>query len=154
MNRWIVPLERKVDYLSLDYGLKFGVPFECLVVFSTNIPPLELGDEAFFRRIPNKIYVGAVTPEEFDEITVRCLVSTGFAPDFTTAELVRDVCVAMGATSLRPCVPMDLCRIARSIVDFDDLPNRFDRSVAQQAADMYFTASGTHSESSSLFRLV
>ena len=154
LNRWIVPLERKVDYLSLDYGLKFGVPFECLVVFSTNIPPLELGDEAFFRRIPNKIYVGAVTSEEFDEITVRCLVSTGFAPDFTTAELVRDVCVAMGATSLRPCVPMDFCRIARSIVDFDDLPNRFDRSVAQQAADMYFTASGTHSESSSLFRLV
>ncbi len=151
LNRWIVPLERKVDYLSLDYGLKFSIPFECLVVFSTNIPPLELGDEAFFRRIPNKIYVGAVTPDEFDEISYRAMAATGFNMDPAAPQVLRDVCVEMGAASLRPCVPMDLCRIARSIADFDELPNRLDRSVIQQAADMYFTAGGTQSESSSLF---
>ncbi len=151
LNRWIVPLERKVDYLSLDYGLKFSIPFECLVVFSTNIPPLELGDEAFFRRIPNKIYVGAVTPEEFDEITYRCIASTGFAADPDGPRVLREVCIEMGATSLRPCVPMDLCRIARSIVDFDELPNRLSRNVIQRSAEMYFTAGGTHSDNASLF---
>jgi MoxR-like ATPase len=153
LNRWIVPLERKVDYLSLDYGLKFTVPFECLVVFSTNIPPLELGDEAFFRRIPNKIYVGAVTAPEFEEIAVRSFASTGFPVDPRVAVHLRDVCESMGATSLRPCIPMDLCRIARSIVDFGELPNRLEESVLRQAADMYFTATGTQSDTSSLFRL-
>ncbi|MGD8703803.1 MAG: ATPase, partial [Desulfosarcina sp.] len=58
LNRWIVPLDRRVDYLSLTYGVKFEIPFEMTVVFSTNLDPTKLADEAFLRRIQNKIYVG------------------------------------------------------------------------------------------------
>jgi hypothetical protein len=144
LNRWIVPLERRIDYLTLDYGLKFSIPFELQVVFSTNIPPVELGDEAFFRRIPNKIHVGEVTFDEFDEIMRRCAESSGFrnaSPD--VPGIVRMICQEMGATSLRPCIPMDLCRIAQSICQFDELPMVLNRAVIWRSAEMYFTASGT-----------
>src|ERR1700733_4524982 len=57
LNRWIVPLDRHVDYLTLRYGVKFQIPFELMVVFSTNLEPSDLADEAFLRRIHNKIYV-------------------------------------------------------------------------------------------------
>ncbi len=60
LNRWIVPLDRRVDYLTLRYGVKFQIPFETMVVFSTNLEPSDLADEAFLRRIHNKIYVEAV----------------------------------------------------------------------------------------------
>ena len=62
LNRWIVPLDRRVDYLTLRYGVKFQIPFETMVVFSTNLEPSDLADEAFLRRIQNKILVEAVDP--------------------------------------------------------------------------------------------
>ena len=68
LNRWIVPLDRRVDYLSLSYGLKFEIPFDVKVVFSTNLAPASLGDEAFFRRIQNKILVPPILDDEFDEV--------------------------------------------------------------------------------------
>src|SRR5450631_3643101 len=71
LNRWIVPLDRRVDYLSLQYGVKFQIPFEMLVVFSTNLDPSDLADEAFLRRIHSKIYVEAVDDKAFDEIFSR-----------------------------------------------------------------------------------
>ena len=71
LNRWIVPLDRRVDYLSLRYGVKFQIPFETMVVFSTNLDPQDLADEAFLRRIQNKIFVDVVAPETFDEIFRR-----------------------------------------------------------------------------------
>jgi hypothetical protein len=58
LNRWIVPMEARVDHLSLLSGETIEIPFELLLVFSTNIPPHQLGDEAFFRRIRHKIEVG------------------------------------------------------------------------------------------------
>ena len=68
LNRWIVPLDRRVDYLTLRYGIKFQIPFETLVVFATNLDPRELADEAFLRRLQNKIFVEAVDDVLFDEI--------------------------------------------------------------------------------------
>jgi hypothetical protein len=71
LNRWIVPLDRRVDYLTLASGMKFQVPFELMVVFSTNLDPRELADEAFLRRIQTKVLVEDVTAEVFDEIFQR-----------------------------------------------------------------------------------
>jgi SpoVK/Ycf46/Vps4 family AAA+-type ATPase len=65
MNRWIVPLDRHVDYLALHTGKKFTIPFDVIVVFSTNMPPSELADEAFLRRLGYKIYVGPQNEEEY-----------------------------------------------------------------------------------------
>jgi hypothetical protein len=68
LNRWIVPLESRVDYLTLHTGRKFQVPFEVLIVFATNLDPLSLADEAFLRRIPYKIPIGDPTLGQFTDI--------------------------------------------------------------------------------------
>jgi hypothetical protein len=68
LNRWMTPLDRRMDFLTLPGGKKFEVPFDVLVVFSTNLDPRTLADEAFLRRIPNKVGVGYATPEQFSEI--------------------------------------------------------------------------------------
>ena len=65
LNRWIVPLENRIDFLTLSTGKKIQVPFEQLIIFSTNLEPHDLVDEAFLRRIPYKIEIGDPTPEEF-----------------------------------------------------------------------------------------
>jgi hypothetical protein len=68
LNRWIVPLESRVDYLTLHSGKKFQVPFDVLSVFATNLDPKSLADEAFLRRIPYKIAVGDPTLDQFTRI--------------------------------------------------------------------------------------
>jgi hypothetical protein len=71
LNRWMTPLERRMDFLSLPGGKKFEVPFDVLVVFSTNLDPRTLADEAFLRRIPNRINVTYASREQFMEIFRR-----------------------------------------------------------------------------------
>ena len=68
MNRWVVPLDRRKDYLSLRTGHKFAVPFDVVVVFSTNLRPADLVDDAFLRRIGYKIYLGAMSEDEYRTI--------------------------------------------------------------------------------------
>jgi hypothetical protein len=65
LNRWIIPLENRVDYLSLSNGRKIQVPFEQLIIFSTNLEPHDLADDAFLRRIPFKVEIGNPSQEEF-----------------------------------------------------------------------------------------
>ena len=68
LNRWIVPLERKVDYLALQTGKKLQIPFDLLIVFSTNLDPKNLVDDAFLPRIRHKIEVPNPSPKEFRDI--------------------------------------------------------------------------------------
>jgi hypothetical protein len=68
LNRWMTPLDRRVDFLTLPAGKKFEIPFEVIVVFATNLDPNDLADEAFLRRIPNKIKIDYATPAQFIEI--------------------------------------------------------------------------------------
>ena len=73
LNRWMTPLDRRVDFLTLPGGRKFELPFDLFVVFSTNLNPLEITDEAFLRRIPNKIEIAHATEQQFIEIfEVEC----------------------------------------------------------------------------------
>ena len=71
LNRWIVPLERRVDFMTLQTGMKFDIPFDQLVIFSTNIEPKKLVDEAFLRRIRYKIKIDHPTEEEYEAIFKR-----------------------------------------------------------------------------------
>ncbi len=71
LNRWIVPLESRVDYLKLHTGKTFSIPFEELVIFSTNLEPEDLMDPAFLRRLPYKIEVGAPALDLYKRIFVR-----------------------------------------------------------------------------------
>lgn len=77
LNRWITPLEKRFDFLQLHTGLKFRLPFDVLIVFSTNLAPEDLMDEAFLRRIPYKIHVGTPTVEEYAEIFRRVCAEKG-----------------------------------------------------------------------------
>lgn len=136
LNRWIVPLDRRVDYLTMN-GAKFAVPFEVFVVFSTNLDPKDLADEAFLRRIPNKILVDAISPELFGEIVQRRLHASGWASDAGAADYLRDVCKDRGG-DLRPCYPRDLLQIVGSIAEFEERTPRLTRLAVDQAAELYY----------------
>ncbi|MBI5581712.1 MAG: AAA family ATPase [Deltaproteobacteria bacterium] len=137
LNRWIVPLDRRVDYLTLRYGLKFQIPFELTVVFATNLDPNDLADEAFLRRIPNKILVDAVDCDSFDRIFARVVKERRLSCDPATAIFFRNLCVEMGG-GLRACQPADVLNALESISEFEGNEPRIDPKSLTRAAGLYF----------------
>jgi len=138
LNRWIVPLDRHVDYLSTSAGLKFPIPFEVFVVFSTNLDPAELADEAFLRRIRNKIFIDAIEPRIFDEIVDRRILSSGWEIEPGAGEHLRRVCMDRGG-DLRPCYPRDIFGIIESAAGFEEREPMLAKADIDRAADTYFT---------------
>jgi hypothetical protein len=108
LNRWIIPLENRVDYLSLPTGKKICVPFEQIILFSTNLQPESLVDEAFLRRVPFKINVGDPCIEEFMEIFRRTCQTYEIAwrPQ-VVEEFILKTYKRLGR-NLRRCHPRDL----------------------------------------------
>jgi hypothetical protein len=139
LNRWIVPLDRKIDYLSLNTGVKFEIPFDVKVVFSTNLEPAELGDEAFFRRIQSKVFIGPITDDAFDEILRRVAASQGIACTDDDAAYLRMLTRRQGDGDLRPYVPVMVCEILRSICSYYGSPLSFSRAALDRVAEIYFT---------------
>jgi hypothetical protein len=138
LNRWIVPLDRRVDYLTLRYGVKFQIPFELMVVFSTNLEPSDLADEAFLRRIHNKIYVEAVDASAFDQIFVRVVQARGLQAEPDSAEYLRKLCLREGRTELRACYPSDICNILNSIGRYEGRAPIMTKAEMERAAALYF----------------
>lgn len=137
LNRWIVPLDRRVDYLTLRYGLKFQIPFELTVVFATNLDPNDLADEAFLRRIPNKLFVDAVDSTVFDRIFERLLKERHLACDVSMAAFFRKLCLEMGG-ELRACQSSDILNILVSISEFEGKEPQIDTKGLTRAAMLYF----------------
>ena len=145
LNRWIVPLDRRVDYLSLNYGVRFQIPFEVMIVFATNLEPSELADEAFLRRIPNKILVDAVAPEIFDEIFRRVLVNFKMPCEDGAYEHLRKLCLERGG-DLRPSYPRDMCQIVRAMKIYEEQPIGVGRADLERAVELFFgSMEGGHS---------
>jgi predicted ATPase with chaperone activity len=138
LNRWIVPLDRRVDYLTLRYGVKFQIPFELMVVFSTNLDPSDLADEAFLRRIHNKIYVEAVEPPVFDQIFERVVTARGIPSEPDSSEFLRKICLREGRVELRACYPADICEILVSISKYEGRPIQMTKADMERAASLYF----------------
>ncbi len=139
LNRWILPLDRRVDYLTLSYGLKFQIPFELLVVFSTNLDPSELMDMAFLRRIPNKVYVGDIDDETFDRIFEVETAKQNIACGPGGAELLRKLCKLHGGNELRACYPVDICRILVWIGEYENRPAvEATHGALERAVGLYF----------------
>jgi predicted ATPase with chaperone activity len=138
LNRWIVPLDRRVDYLTLRYGIKFQIPFELMVVFSTNLEPSDLADEAFLRRIHNKIYVEAVDAPAFDQIFTRVVAARNIQAETDSAEYLRKLCLREGRTELRACYPADICNILLSIGRYEGRPPQMTKPELERAAALYF----------------
>ena len=138
LNRWIVPLDRRVDYLTLRYGVKFQIPFETMVVFSTNLEPSDLADEAFLRRIQNKILVEAVDPQSFDQIFDRVVRGRRIEAEPDSAEYLRKLCLRQGRTELRACYPADICTILTSIGRYEGRGPVMSKPELERATALYF----------------
>lgn len=141
LNRWIVPLDRRVDYLTLRYGVKFQIPFEMLVVFSTNLDPRDLADEAFLRRIQNKILVEPVDEQVFDQIFQRVVTARRVPHEAGAADFLRDLCLRDGRSELRACYPLDICNILTSIAEYEKRPVLMSKPDIERAVDLYFAKS-------------
>ncbi|HEX5228169.1 MAG TPA: AAA family ATPase [Bryobacteraceae bacterium] len=141
LNRWIVPLDRRVDYLMLRYGVKFQIPFELMVVFSTNLEPSDLADEAFLRRIHNKIFVDAVDEKSFDQIFHRVVTKFNIPCEPDSSEYLRKLCLREGRTELRACYPADICTILTSIGKYEGRPPFMSKSELERATALYFAKS-------------
>jgi hypothetical protein len=141
LNRWIVPLDRRVDYLTLASGMKFQVPFELMVVFSSNLDPRELADEAFLRRIQTKVLVEDVTPEVFDEIFQRVAQSQNTFAEPGAAQYLRERCLEQAGRNLRACYPIDIFRLVRAISEYEGRPVRFTKVNIDRAVSLYFAKS-------------
>ena len=108
LNRWIVPLESRIDFLALHTGRKFEVPFECLVIFATNLEPRKLADEAFLRRIPYKVHATNPSLEQFSAIFEMVCKKHGAPFDQAVVDhLCREYYDGRGL-EMRACHPRDL----------------------------------------------
>lgn len=140
LNRWMTALDRRIEFLTLPGGRKFEIPFDLLVVFSTNIEPLQLGDEAFLRRIPNKILVQHATEEQFKQIFLR-EVNAGarqlqVAPDvldFLVRHLREDL-----KQSLSQCYARDILDQIFWASNYLQAKPEFTKELAQWACSNYF----------------
>jgi hypothetical protein len=109
-----------------------------MVVFATNLDPSELADEAFLRRIHNKIYVEPVSPECFHEILARVLGERRLACDAPAAAYFAELCLRRG-DALKACYPADLCDILMWRSQYEGRPPQVTRAELDHAADLYFT---------------
>jgi predicted ATPase with chaperone activity len=138
LNRWVVPLDRRVDYLTLSSGMKFQVPFELMVVFSTNMNPHDLADEAFLRRIQTKVLVDNVSADVFDQIFHRVVQAHQAPCEPGCSEYLRRRCADMGYRYLRACYPQDIYRLVKAISEYEGRPVRMTRANIDRAVNLYF----------------
>jgi len=137
LNRWIVPLEQRIDILTLHTGKQVEVPFEGLVIFSTNLQPTDLVDEAFLRRIPNKIHLANPTVQQFAEIFRRQCEELGVPFDQRgLAYLLRTYYV--GKRELRACHPRDLLRALIGAARYLGQEPRLTPDLIDRACRSYF----------------
>ncbi len=138
LNRWIVPLEKRYDYLNLPNGKKIQVPFDQLIVFSTNLEPRDLVDDAFLRRIPYKIEVIDPTEEEFRHLFQIMCNQFGFEYDQDAIEYLIDEHYRKVGRNFRCCQPRDLLMQVRSHCMYEKVPLELSRRYFDFAVDNYF----------------
>jgi len=141
LNRWIVPLDRRIDYLTLASGMKFQVPFELMVVFSTNLDPHDLADEAFLRRIQTKVLVDDISPEIFEKIFQRVVTNLQVPTEPGCGEYLRVRCEEYVSKVLRACYPMDIYRLVKAISEYEGRPVRMTKANIDRAVGLYFAKS-------------
>lgn len=138
LNRWIVPLENRVDYLRLHTGRKVEVPFDVLIVFSTNLPPKDLVDEAFLRRLRHKIEIGDPSFEEYREIFKRVAQDKKVEyNDQGLAYLLQEWYIKRNR-KLRASHPRDLCDQILDISAYLAVPPTMSREMIDRAGKAYF----------------
>ena len=142
-NRWIVPLEEKRDYLTVGAGQHFSVPFDVVLIFSTNLHPTDITDEAFLRRIGYKIEFPTLQVGEYQQIwadycDANDVVCESDVFDYVVQELHADNLVP-----LLPCHPRDLISIAADLAVYEDQPRLINKARIRKAWSSYFVSANT-----------
>jgi hypothetical protein len=138
LNRWIVPLESRVDYLTLHTGRKFEIPFNVLVVFATNLRPESLADEAFLRRIPYKIMARNPTMEEYCRIFEMNCQRKGVRFDPVMVEYLDRKYYQPRKLQMRACHPRDLISQVVDRCRYDDRAPEITRELLDASCASYF----------------
>ncbi len=142
LNRWIVPLEKRVDYLTLHTGKKLEVPFEQLIAFSTNLNPSDLVDEAFLRRIPYKINITNPTEDEFKWIFLQYCQKAGVPYNEEAVNYLIETQYRTGRRMMRCCHPRDIVDQVLNLCAFLQAEPRLSREYLDHACAVYFAAMG------------
>jgi predicted ATPase with chaperone activity len=138
LNRWIVPLELRVDYMALHTGRKLDIPFDTLIVFATNLAPKDLVDEAFLRRIRHKIKITDPSWDEYREIfRRRCQEKQVPYTEDGLAYLIKEHYIKPDRVK-RGCHPRDLIDQIIDIARYLDIPPQLSKDLIDQACNAYF----------------
>ena len=140
LNRWIVPMDRREDYLTLHTGYKLAVPFDMTIVFSSNFAPDQLADGAFLRRLGYKIHVGPLSAAQYETVFRAVCAHYGIAFCASAfAYLLRERHAAE-ARPLLACYPRDLLGQVRDLARYQEQEPRLSEAVLDWAWTNYFTA--------------
>jgi predicted ATPase with chaperone activity len=139
LNRWIVPLESRIDYLTLATGKKIQVPFEQLIIFSTNLEPSDLADDAFLRRIPYKIEIADPSIEEFRKLFESMCASQGCAFQPQAVDYLVQTHYRPHNRPLRRCQPRDLLQSMANYCAFNGTPLQLSPQLLDRVVKSYFT---------------
>jgi len=137
LNRWILPMESGCDQLTLNSGEGFSIPFDLSLIFSTNLPPNTLADEAFIRRIGYKIRFREATPAEYRKIWQQCCAQLAIEFEQEALEYVIGELYAKQRPPLLPCHPRDLLQLALDFKRYRGVPS-IDRESLSWAWQNYF----------------
>jgi hypothetical protein len=138
LNRWIVPLESRVDFLTLHTGRKFEIPFNVFIVFATNLKPETLADEAFLRRIPYKILAKNPTIDEYCRIFELNCRKRGLTFDPVMVEYLERKYYAPRGLQMRACHPRDLINHVVDICRYTKREPMISRELLDAACGSYF----------------
>lgn len=139
LNRWIVPLEKRYDFLNLPCGKKIQVPFDQIIIFSTNLEPRDLVDGAFLRRIPYKIQVLDPSREEFHKLFQVIAPTQGFQYDKQVVDYLIDTHYTPVKRPFRACQPRDLLLQVRNFCLYHNLPKVMSSTGFDFACENYFS---------------
>lgn len=138
LNRWVLPLEERLDFLTFHTGKKFAVPFETMIVFATNLNPEELVDEAFLRRIHHKVGIANPTEQQYHEIFLSACRSRGIKFNRTAFIHLLHQFYHKHGRPLRACHPRDLLDQLVDFANYRGEPPRMTVRAIDRAARSYF----------------
>jgi len=139
MNRWIVPMDRRIDYLALHTGKKFLLPFDLTLVFSSNLPPSELADPAFLRRLGYKIFVGPLDEGDYRRVFTDVCAALGIPFKDEQYRYLLEQYHTRTSTPLLACLPRDILGQLRDFARFNHIKPELSAELIDWAWNNYFT---------------
>ena len=138
LNRWIMPLDRGIDLFTLQSGTRFSAPFDVWPVFSSNLDPAQIGDEAFLRRLGSKLHIGPLSLDDYRAVFDACCASVGFKTTHSAFDyLLHNLHMATGKPFLA-CYPRDLIALLSASADYRGAAREVTEHGLLEAWQSYF----------------